>query len=666
MKKTFIFLGLINLVIFTSAQSVVRTSLYEEFSGENYGIWFPTNPLLNSLLTNTNNSSLVIPITWAAPLPSAPSLTWALYQTDKAEINWRYKSSSGSTVLASPSTIGYGYPSQNTPTDVATNGINIGLTGRLDGQHQWIFGATSDDPADLNNTVISSAQTQTTNFRVTMIPNWSPTFTNCAVSVTVESVTSFTAVGSLMFRLCLVERVINFSTPPGINGEKTFYDMVRQSYPTTIVSGSVTSMGVALSNTWIPAQTQTFTVNCNIPAYIRDPSQMAFVGFVQDDGDRKVYQTVRTAQPNIPNDIKAAAINIPLTCNGFFTPVFTAQNLGPTAVTALTVVPYIDGVAQPSFNYSGNIPGLSSSTIALPNYSASYGSHAFSVNVTGVSGGDMNPVNNTFKQAFGVSNIFTTTVTEPFATFPPLHWYVLNYDFEPATWGLGSTGGYAASSTSAKFDFWNYLGWGIQYDDLVFPALNLTGTSNIILSFDVAYAQYTNQNDKLEVMTSTDCGASWTTVYSKQGSVLSTAPANSVSAFVPTATQWRTETVSLPSLANQPSVIVKFVATSDFGNNLYVDNVNLGQPASIKNEDPDLISCDVFPNPTSGSITLAVKSPGNQRTEIKVTNTIGQLIYSSNIDLHTETNMVLLNSDNWSAGTYFVKVGTVTKKIIKE
>jgi hypothetical protein len=666
MKKTFIFLSSIAIWFTASAQSVARTSLYEEFSGENYGIWFPTNPLLHNLLTTTSNSALVVPITWAAPLPSAPSLTWSLYQTNKAEINWRCRSSSGTTVLALPGTLGYGYPSQNTSTSVATNGINSGFTGRLDGQHPWTFGAASDDPGDINSSVISSAQTQTTNFRVYMIPNWSPTFTNCVMSVTVESVTSFTAVGNLMFRLCLVERVISFATPPGINGEKTFYDVVRQSYPTTIVSGSVTSMGVALTNTWFPTQTQTFTVNCNIPSYIKDPSQMAFVGFVQDDGDRKVYQALRTAQPTIPNDIKAAGINIPLSCTGYFTPIVTAQNLGPTAVTALTIAPYIDGIAQPTFNYSGSIPALSSSTLALPNYSVANGSHAFSVNITGVSGGDMNLVNNTFKQAFGVSNIFTTNISEPFTTFPPANWYVLNYDFEPATWNIGSAGGFGASPTSTKFDLWNYLGWGVQYDDLVLPAMNLTGISNVMLSFDVAYAQYTNQNDKLEFMVSTDCGMSWTTVYSKSGSTLSTAPAVSVTAFVPNATQWRTETINLSMLDNTPLVLAKFVATSDFGNNLYVDNVNLGAPVSVKKQEAEFLKFDVFPNPTAGSTVLSIDLQKNERIEIKVMNSLGQVIYLANNDLHSGANKVVLNSETWVAGTYFVKVGTVTRKIIKE
>ena len=647
-----------------SLSAQIRTSLYEEFTGENFGLWYPTNPNLNALLAS--NASLVIPIKWQVPFPTAPTNINSLYQTNKAEINWRCKSSSGGTLAAGPSTLAYGYPSQNTPSDVAVNGINSGSTGRIDGQHQWVFGAASDDPADVSNAVITSAQTQTTNFRILMDPSWSPTFTNCVVSVTIISSTSFTSVGALMFRLCLVERNIQFATPPGINGEKKFYDAVRKSYPTTVSGTSVTAMGTVLNSTWTPSQTQIFTVNCPIPAYIRDPSQMAFVGFIQDDGNRIVYQAARTAQPAIPNDIKAVSVDIPLSCTSNFTPSFVAENLGQVTVTSLTIAPYIDGIAQSTYIYSGTIPGGTSATLALPGYTASFGKHTFSINVTGVSGGDMNVVNNTTKSMFGISNTLTTTIAETFSTFPPPNWYFLNYDFENATWGIGNAGGFGNSPTSAKYDFWNGLGGLGGADDLFLPAIDLTGVTNVGIAFDVAYAQYTNQNDELKVMASTDCGINWTTVYSKQGASLASAPSYSVGPFLPGATQWRRDSVALPAFANQAHVLVKFVANSDFGNNLYIDNVNLGPPPptntttalseEIKNSNFEI---GMFPNPTSDFTNLSVNLNKSEIVGIRINNSLGQLFYDTkNNPLETGQTNILLNTENWPCGLYSVSVST--------
>ncbi|HQQ95055.1 MAG TPA: hypothetical protein PLQ93_10915, partial [Bacteroidia bacterium] len=389
------------LGILASYQAQIRTSLYEEFSGENFGIWYPANPNLH--ITLQNNASAVIPITWAVPLPSAPSPSYSLYQSNKAEINWRYKSSSGSTLAAGPSTLGYGYPSQNTSSAIASNGINTGFTGRLDGQNTWVFGAASDDPADITSSVLLSAQSQTTNFRIVMSPSWSPTFTNCVVNVTLSSSTSFTALGDFYFRLCLVEREVHFPNPPGINGEKDFYDVVRRSYPTTVLNGSVTAMGTQVSGTWTPGQTQTLSLSCAIPSSIRDISLMDFVGFLQDDGDRKVYQAARTGPPAVPGDMRLSSILIPLACTNTFTPVFVAENLGSSAISGLTLSPYIEGLALPAYIYSATVVGNSSFQIALPSYTAAHGAHVFSLNISGVNGGDMNMVNNSKRVTFGIS-----------------------------------------------------------------------------------------------------------------------------------------------------------------------------------------------------------------------------------------------------------------------
>lgn len=85
MKKTSILLGLLAASFFASGQT--RMSLYEEFTGENCGPCAATNPGLNTLLNA--NASQVIAIKWQVPIPSAPSTTWSLYQTDKPEIDWR-------------------------------------------------------------------------------------------------------------------------------------------------------------------------------------------------------------------------------------------------------------------------------------------------------------------------------------------------------------------------------------------------------------------------------------------------------------------------------------------------------------------------------------------------------------------------------------------------
>jgi hypothetical protein len=633
-------------------------SLFEEFTGENCNPCAATNPGLNTVLAA--NASKVIAIKWQVPIPSAPSATWSLYQTDKPEIDWR--------MGASPSGFGYGFAWTN--TDTPTSGVQAAPMGVLDGQHQWTYGAASDHPYYLSAAVISSAQAQPTNFSIMMTPNWSPTYTSCVVNASITAAANFTALANLKFRLVLVERTVNFPTAPGSNGEKDFVDVVRKSYPTTMSGNVVTSMGTAITNTWTAGQTVTLQISCNIPNYIHDLSQMAFVGFVQDDvagtAPKPVYQASRTAQPSIPNDMKFVSVNVPFACTGSFVPTMVATNNGTNAVTALTITPYIDGAAQPVVTYTNSIAGGASATITLSNYNATPGaSHTFSVNISNVSGGDINTNNNYGSATFGVpSNTVNAPVTEPFASFPPANWYVYNADAGP-TWGAGTVGGYGASISSTKYDFYDNGNIG-DADELYFPAVSTTGLSNVSLWFDVAYAQYTTENDKLEVFMSTDCGNTWTSVYSKQGATLATAASYSAGPFTPSAAQWRTETIALPGANNQAKVLMKFVATSDFGNNMFVDNVNLGSVTGIKQNTQAQVSFELYPNPATTSATIKAYSANEQSGTVTVYNALGQVVKSMNVSLNAGTNDVNVNTADLSTGVYNVVLSTSNNSQVKK
>ncbi|GEM_PF-495192 len=185
--------------------------------------------------------------------------------------------------------------------------------------------------------------------------------------------------------------------------------------------------------------------------------------------------------------------------------------------------------------------------------------------------------------ASATSNVVAVTVipavslpnTQDFSgAFAPAGWNVQNPD-AGLTWAAQTTTCYGQS---AYINFFNYLSQG-QEDFLLSPLYNLTGFATATLSFDVAYARYDGSFfDGLRVEVSTNCGSSYTTVYLKTGSTLATAPDN-INNFVPAnCSQWRTETVDLSPYAGNP-VLVRFVALNGYGNNLYIDNVNLAGTA---------------------------------------------------------------------------------------
>jgi hypothetical protein len=551
MTKKLLSLGLLLAGMAVSAQTT-RLSLYEEFTGENCGPCANANPALNTLLAA--NAAKIVSIKWEVPIPSAPSNTWSLYQTNKSDIDWRYK--------AAPA--GYGYIPP----------VSYAPLGKIDGQSQAVFGATGanvDHPANLNSTIIGTAQSYTSAFSVTMLRAWDLTFSSVNLTITITASAPFTASGNLVFRTVMIEREINFPSPPGSTSEKDFKNVAIAAFPTL-------QAGVPLAGTWALNQTQTFTLNCPLPSYTRDKAQVAFVGFIQDDGDQKVAQTVLAEKEQFNNDAKAVSVVVPsFSCGADFTPMVTIKNNGMNAITAMTITPYVDGLAQPVYQWSGNLAVGGSTTFPLNAIvPATSGGHDFSYDISSVSGGDNNSINNQGATKFYlVTSYAATPVTEGFVatTFPPASWGVVNPD-NKITWSRNAVAGYTPTTgNSAKMDFYN--GAAGQKDELIMPPVNLGASP--YLTFDVSYAQYTltptPDDDKLEIFVSDDCGVNWTSVWMKSGSTLKTA-GPITPAFTPTlASQWRKESVSLKGFSGD--ILVKFVATSDFGNNLYLDNINL-------------------------------------------------------------------------------------------
>ncbi len=111
--------------------------------------------------------------------------------------------------------------------------------------------------------------------------------------------------------------------------------------------------------------------------------------------------------------------------------------------------------------------------------------------------------------------------------------------------------------------------------ELVSPYFSLSGASKPQLRFYVAYAPYSsNFYDGLEVVLLSDCGATETVLYTKEGTSLATAPATTL-LFTPTAGQWREEIVDLSAYVGQSDLRLAIRNKGGYGNALYLDAVKL-------------------------------------------------------------------------------------------
>jgi len=645
MKKQLLNLSLALLSVSAVAQTP-RLSLYEEFTGETCPPCASTNPGLNIKLAA--GYSKIAAIKWQVPIPSAPTPTWSLYKTNKTEIDWRYRSIANG---------GYGY----------TPAISSAPSSKIDGQEATVFGASSGHPANLNSGVINTAQSYTSAFSITMARAWDATASSINLTVTINATAPFTAVGSLIFRTVMVERLIQFSVQPGTNGEKDFEDVAIKSFPTL-------QAGVPMAGTWIIGQTQTFTLNCPIPSYTRKKSEIAFVGFVQDDGNQKVAQVVRAEKEALPNDAVAVNAIVPVVCSAATSPVVNILNNGINPITNMTITPSVDAVAGPVTNWTGNLAPGATVNITLNSVpvTGAPGSHLFSYNITALNAVDFNTTNNTAKATFVLANSYMTTpVSEGFpgGLYPPTGFTVINPDAGTASWSRISTvGAYGLSGQCTKYDSYNNKVINDK-DELYLPPMDLSGANDPDMFFDVSYAQRdAASDDNLEVFASSDCGVTWTKIYGAQGAALSTGLSGPVSSiFVPTAGEWRTEVFTLPGF-NKPNVLVKFVVTNDNGNMLYLDNINLSQaaPVGIKALAATQLNVSLYPNPTDGITNVSIDSKQASTAKISILNMIGQLVTMKEVRLTEGSNSIQFDMKDYAAGVYNVTIATPNGSVVKK
>jgi hypothetical protein len=187
-----------------------------------------------------------------------------------------------------------------------------------------------------------------------------------------------------------------------------------------------------------------------------------------------------------------------------------------------------------------------------------------------------------------------------------------------------------------------------SFDDLVMPLDASVLDIQPNLYFDVAYARWgAGYSDTLAVMISTDCGVSFQQVYIKGGTDLATSPDNQ-SSFIPTATQWRTDSVDLSAYFGQTNVQVAFRNKGGWGNNLYLDNINLGSLADLNESIDNPIT--MYPNPIQTGTCLTIQGDG-----IKRINLISPDGKSIKTERKFEGNTFEI-PENISTGTYILQI----------
>lgn len=352
-----------------------------------------------------------------------------------------------------------------------------------------------------------------------------------------------------------------------------------------------------------------------------------------------------------------------LGCTATFTPNVTIKNYGTQALTSCTINYKVDNGTPSAFAWSGSLASNATATVNLPAVTATAGTHTFTAYTSAPNGGtDGQTTNDSYSGNFSYAGAVGAAMPlqEGFegTTFPPTGWSLNNPD-GLTTWAR-TTVAAKTGVASAFMDDYNYNASG-QVDELIAPAVNLHSGANQVLTFEVAYELYTdpstspNFSDTLNVMISTDCGATYTSIYKKFSTALTTTnPSFATTQFTPTSTQWRLETVSLTTYSASTNAIIKFHHTCDYENQMYIDDVNISATVGI-NTYAAQAGISIYPNPSSdGKFFVDVKQNETRVQKLSVYDVLGNKVYG--IDQAIPTGFYEMNLDNLSNGTYLVEI----------
>ena len=223
-------------------------------------------------------------------------------------------------------------------------------------------------------------------------------------------------------------------------------------------------------------------------------------------------------------------------------------------------------------------------------------------------------------------------------------------------------GGYTDSEQSLVVNFWqwsNSPNSGNPLDaSIIFLSQLEVSDQTSLLNFDYAYTTWDGSNDVLSIEVSTDCGDSWTSLWSKSGSDLATAPEiNSDNTWwVPdTSDDWASAGVSLEDYIGQV-IRIRLFLTSDWGDNLYIDNIRT-QVLSAVDDLEDAIGLSIYPNPTSDLLNVELNLETSLPVTLSLFNQMGQLVAQKIRPLTQSGRQIMtIDTDYINSGVYNLKI----------
>ena len=368
MKKTYLIISLLFTLSILSFGQSQRFVLFEEFTQASCPPCASQNPAFNALLSaNTSKCTSI------------------KYQT-----SWP----------------GYDPMNLHNPAEVATRvsyyGVNAVPDVLMDGN------AYHGSPSGVTQTRINNEYAVPSPFELSINQQLSPG--NDSIYVTMLGKATASVSGSLIAHCAVIEKHIHFNTPPGSNGEKDFYNVMKKMLPA--------ASGTALPTSFEPGDYFVLQFAWKL-ANVYSISELSVVGFIQNSQTKVVHQAAITSDTPIEgpfqNDLTVMNPGNLLTsyCEPNIEPTFELQNNGSLPLTSAEIKYQINDEPEATYQWTGNLDFLQKTTITLP--STAYAVQPSNVlKIFGVSANGVNdeyPKNDTIKYSFTSAPMAGSQVT---------------------------------------------------------------------------------------------------------------------------------------------------------------------------------------------------------------------------------------------------------------
>ncbi|MFK8043993.1 MAG: M43 family zinc metalloprotease [Crocinitomicaceae bacterium] len=328
------------------------------------------------------------------------------------------------------------------------------------------------------------------------------------------------------------------------------------------------------------------------------------------------------------------------------------------------------GVSGRTWNFTGGSPSSSNDSTVSVNYSSA-GTYPVSIDVTdGATNMTETKTNYVIVLPNTGSDLPVIEGFESLATFPDNTDFFSSSNGTISDWEISTT----SSSSGSKSVLYNNFSIGNPGGTAILESgtidlSNLAPGEDLEFSFDYAYKKVeSSNNEKLQLFVSKDCGETWVLRKTLQGNLLGSE--TTTLSYNANLDDYKTVNITnISSTYHVSNFRYRFEFTSDGGNNIFIDNINIfGENSLAINDSDDKANFKLYPNPTQN--LLQVEIDNTTIESYQISNASGQEVEYITQPTMNSDRILLIDTERLSNGIYYISIvsqnAITTQKFIKQ